>query len=244
MIKLRRYNKEQDGEIYPSFDNLYIEFDDNYIPVKVIATGLKGEAGDIVVKFKQDGEDMIRRRSLDGFSFFIKDDTIPLEKNGFYTCGYKTKGGRWCKWVLCFKEMDSDDNLYYELFYVLDGNNGRIGEVRIGGYCNAQEWIRKAEDDEIELLKVNTLESTEKCIMDMAKKIFEKPEYKFKPFDRVLVRDADDEVWAAGIYSYYVDEKGCRKKHGVCGDNYGYEQCIPYEGNEDLWMTTNKPKEK
>ena len=35
MIKLRKYNKEQDGEIYPSFDNLYIEFDNNYIPVEV-----------------------------------------------------------------------------------------------------------------------------------------------------------------------------------------------------------------
>lgn len=244
MIKLRRYNKEQDGEIYPSFDNLYIEFDNNYIPVNVIATGLKGEPGDIVIRFEHDGEDVIRRRSLNWHSFFIKDDTIPLEKNSFYTCGCKTEDGRWYKWIIRFKEMDPDNNLYYESLYVLDGNNGMAGKIRIDSYCNAQEWVRKAEDSEIELLKVKALESPEECIVDMAKRIFKKPVHRFKPFDRVLVRDADDEVWAAGIYSYYVDEKGCRKKHGVCGDNYGYEQCILYEGNEDLWMTTNKPKEK
>ena len=91
MIKLRRYNKEQDGEIYPSFDNLYIEFDNNYIPVKVIATRLKGEPGDIVIRFEHDREDVIRRRYLNDHYFFIKDDTIPLEKDSFYTCGYKTK---------------------------------------------------------------------------------------------------------------------------------------------------------
>lgn len=244
MIKLRKYNKEQDGEIYPSFDNLYIEFDNNYIPVEVIATGLKGEAGDIVVKFKNNEEDVIRRRNINEHSFFIEDDTIPLKNGGFYTCGYKTKDGKWYKWVLCLKEMVPYDNLHYKLLYGLDGNNRVVGEVKIDGYSNAQEWIRKAECSEIELLKVKALESPEKCIVDMAKEIFENSEYEFKPFDKVLVRDADDETWAAGIYSYYVDRKGCRKKHGVCGNDYGYEQCIPYEGNEDLWMTINKPKEK
>ena len=240
MIKLRKYNKEQDGEIYPSFDNLYIEFDNNYIPVEVIATGLKGEAGDILVKFKSNEEDVIRRRSLNGHSFFIKDDTMPLEKDSFYTCGYKTKDGRWFKWVLCFKEMVLDDNLHYELFYALDGNSGEAGEVKIDGYSNAQEWIRKAEDSEIELLKVKALESPKKCIVDMAKKIFKKPEHKFNPFDKVLMRDDDRELWKPFFFSNYT--VGYYKFQSIGGSKYS--QCIPYEGNEHLCGTTNKPEEK
>ena len=240
MIKLRKYNKEQDGEIYPSFGDLYIEFDNNYIPVEVIATGLKGEPGDIVIKFEHDGEDVVRRRSLNGHSFFIKDDTIPLEKNGFYTCGYKTKDGRWYKWVLCFKEIILVDNLHYELFYALDGNSGEAGEVKIDGYSNAQEWIRKAEDSEIELLKVKALESPEKCIVDMAKKIFKKPEHEFKPFDKVLMRDEDGELWKPFFFSNYT--VGYYKFLSIGGSKYA--RCIPYEGNEHLCGTTNKPEEK
>lgn len=240
MIKLRRYNKEHDGEIYPSFDNLYIEFDNNYIPVEVIATGLKGEAGDIVVKFKSGEEDVIRRRNLNEHSFFIKDDTMPLKNGGFYTCGYKTKDGRWYKWVLCFKEMVLDDNLHYELFYALDGNSGEAGEVKIDGYSNAQEWIRKAEDSEIELLKVKALESPKKCIVDMAKKIFKKPEHEFNPFDKVLMRDDDRELWKPFFFSNYT--VGYYKFQSIGGSKYS--QCIPYEGNEHLCGTTNKPEEK
>lgn len=238
MIKLREYNKEQDGEIYPSFDNLYIEFEKDYIPVEVIATGLKGEPGDIVIKFEHNGEDVIRRRSLNWHSFFIKDDTIPLEKNSFYTCGYKLKDGKWYKWILRFKEMDPDNNLYYELFYVLDGNNGMVGEIRINSYCNAQEWIRKAKDSEIELLKVKALESPEKCIVDMAKKIFKKPVYEFKPFDKVLMRDDDRELWKPFLFSNYT--VGYYKFQSIGGSKYS--QCIPYEGNEYLCGTTNKPE--
>lgn len=238
MIKLRKYNKEQDGEIYPSFDNLYIEFDNNYIPVKVIATGLKGEPGDTVIRFEHDGEDVIRRRNLDDHYFFIKDDTIPLEKNGFYTCGCKTEDGRWYKWILRFKEMDPDNNLYYELLYVLDGNNGMAGKIRIDSYCNAQKWIRKAKDSEIELLKVKALESPEKCIVDLAKKIFKKPEYEFKPFDKVLMRDEDEELWRPFFFSNYTDNY--YKFQSIEG--FKYAQCLPYEGNEKLCLTNKNPE--
>lgn len=239
MIKLRRYNKEQDGEIYPSFDNLYIEFDNNYIPVEVIATGLKGEAGDIVVKFKNNEEDVIRRRSLNGHSFFIKDDTMPLKNGGFYTCGYKMKDGKWYKWILCLKEMAPYDSLYYKLFYGLNGNNGVVGEVKIDSYSDAQKWIRKAECSEIELLKVKALESPEKCIVDMAKEIFEKPEYEFKPFDKVLMRDEDSEKWRPFFFSNYTGDKDFPYK--AIGEN-SYSQCIPYEGNEHLCGTIKNPE--
>ena len=239
MIKLRKYNKEQDGEIYPSFDNLYIEFENNYIPVEVIATGLKGEAGDIVVKFKSGEEDVVRRRNLNGYSFFIEDGTMPLKNGGFYTCGYKMKDGRWYKWVLCLKEMVPYDNLHYKLFYGLDGNNRVVGEVRIDGHSDAQEWIRKAECNEIELLKAKALESPEECIVDMAKEIFENSEYEFKPFDKVLVRDYDNQLWRPVFLERYVKDAINRYE---CMNGKKYLQCINYEGNEKLCWTNKNPE--
>lgn len=52
--------------------------------------------------------------------------------------------------------------------------------------------------------------------------------YQFKPFDRVLARDSDDEFWFSEQFGH-IDSDGtficCGKK---------YSQCIPYEGNEHL----------
>lgn len=52
--------------------------------------------------------------------------------------------------------------------------------------------------------------------------------HQFKPFDRVLARDSDDEFWFSEQFGH-IDSDGtficCGKK---------YSQCIPYEGNEHL----------
>lgn len=54
---------------------------------------------------------------------------------------------------------------------------------------------------------------------------------ELRPFDKVLVRDEDDEKWKSqffshcvedGIYIYYTMAEDC------------YAQCIPYAGNESL----------
>lgn len=58
--------------------------------------------------------------------------------------------------------------------------------------------------------------------------------HQFKPFDKVLVRDGDNELWQCNMFSH---------KEGiyVCFCSY-WQQCIPYEGNEHLLGTTNKPE--
>ena len=80
---------------------------------------------------------------------------------------------------------------------------------------------------------------------DNEKLVFEVPdnESKFKPFDRVLVRkdendDGEPDTW---VISYFMDESvaGYRVLNGEW-----FDQCIPYEGNEHLLGTTNKPKEE
>lgn len=63
---------------------------------------------------------------------------------------------------------------------------------------------------------------------------------KFKAFDRVLVRDEDHERWRAAIFDQYVTTNGAYP-HCVIGDGY-FIQCIPYEGNEHLVGTTDRPE--
>ena len=60
-------------------------------------------------------------------------------------------------------------------------------------------------------------------------------ERKFKPFDRVLVRDADSDVWRIQFYSHpYGELHACL--------NSVHVKCIPFAGNEALLGTTDSPE--
>lgn len=63
-----------------------------------------------------------------------------------------------------------------------------------------------------------------------------KPECPFKPFDKVLVRDAEGQIWNANYFSYYRENN--KDFLYACMDN-PYRFCIPYEGNEHLLGTTD-----
>lgn len=64
-------------------------------------------------------------------------------------------------------------------------------------------------------------------------------EPQFKPFDKVLVRDENDQLWRANIFSHVLDGSSFPYACAIST----FRQCIPYEGNEDLVGTTKKPKE-
>lgn len=64
---------------------------------------------------------------------------------------------------------------------------------------------------------------------------------ELKPFDKVLVRDNDGELWEINIFGRYVKSDPIFPY--VC-INERYKQCIPYEGNESLLGTTTSPKPK
>ena len=59
--------------------------------------------------------------------------------------------------------------------------------------------------------------------------------YDFKPFDRVLVRMGASDEWKADFFSN-ISEKGFAVASAL-----EWDECIPYEGNEHLLGTTNKP---
>ncbi|MGL5958356.1 MAG: hypothetical protein ACRCZZ_07190 [Phocaeicola sp.] len=60
-------------------------------------------------------------------------------------------------------------------------------------------------------------------------------EYQFNPFDKVLVRDYEEDRWECSFYSH---KAGCDLDGHICvGSSWNY--CIPYEGNEHLAGTTD-----
>lgn len=63
-----------------------------------------------------------------------------------------------------------------------------------------------------------------------------KPECPFMPFDKVLVRDHEGQIWNANYFSYYRENN--KDFLYACMDN-PYRYCIPYEGNEHLLGTTD-----
>lgn len=62
----------------------------------------------------------------------------------------------------------------------------------------------------------------------------QKQETELKPFDKVLVRNNDDDEWVCDIFSH-IDELAFYYCVGT-----RWEQCIPYESNEHLLGTTKK----
>ena len=59
-----------------------------------------------------------------------------------------------------------------------------------------------------------------------------------KPFDKVLVRDEDDDYWRIDFFSHEDVEFNYRF---ICMKDK-WRQCIPYEGNEHLLGTSNDPE--
>ena len=57
------------------------------------------------------------------------------------------------------------------------------------------------------------------------------PKCKFKPFDKVLVRDYPNQKWTVNLFSYY--NKEAKDFPYVC-TNGCFSYCIPYTGNEHL----------
>ena len=66
-------------------------------------------------------------------------------------------------------------------------------------------------------------------------------EFELKPFDKVLVRDSYTDVWRADIFEKCEKIRSSRCYRCLVSS---WEYCIPYEGNEHLLGTTDKPERR
>lgn len=69
-------------------------------------------------------------------------------------------------------------------------------------------------------------DSDKKAIVDL------KPKVELKPFDKVLIRDFESQPWQVSLFSYKDSDSY------YCCNGCGWNQCIPYIGNESLLGTT------
>lgn len=137
--------------------------------------------------------------------------------------------------IFIFKGKNADGYAYYAavggsgVLYINSGNT----------WCDKHENVRYATAEEkTRLFGVLTKECKR---WNAEKRVIEdiKPEHKFKPFEKVLVRDGKTDKWSVNLY-------GSKRKVG----RYNYMcvgglsvYCIPYEGNEHL-LDTNKNVEE
>lgn len=70
----------------------------------------------------------------------------------------------------------------------------------------------------------------------------ETSKHEFNPFDRVLVREHNSDDWKCDYFSHEQQYDGVCTYYVCSGGEYLH--CIPYEGNEDLVGTIDKPNEE
>lgn len=92
--------------------------------------------------------------------------------------------------------------------------------------------IRLATEEEKQQL-FDALEKEGKAWDAEKKQIVDlKPKVELKPFDKVLVRDFGSQAWQVSLFGYKDSN------FYYCCNGCGWNQCIPYIGNESLLGTT------
>lgn len=145
---------------------------------------------------------------------------------------YRPNGDRWCIFIY---KGDDCGLMHNYVTYDCDSRGNNILTFGKSSYTSTLcEPSTEAEKQSlIDALK----ENKDPRAKEYLKRFFGievKQEYEFKPFDKVLVKDHDeDSEWRCDLFSR-KNEDGLY----ICVGSI-YEQCIPYEGNEHLLGTTD-----
>ena len=162
-------------------------------------------------------------------------ETIPLKDGDIYFC----KTYRAIK-IGIFKSLYEDHNEVYISNYVYYSANANTPYLNYSD----DDWVdggiyRPATNEEKQQLfealakEGKTWDAVKKQIVDL------KPKWTPKPFDRVITRTDDDDIWTANIFSH-MDSYGEYVTIGCVG---GYPYCLPYnDETAKLIGTTNNWK--
>ena len=138
--------------------------------------------------------------------------------------------------VCVFKEKIEQDYMGYCGFFYKGKHKGDV-IMDLGDDCICNDSpickeIRLATEEEKQQLfsylekEGKRWDSDKKSIVDL------KPKVELKPFDKVLVRDFEDQAWQVSLFSYKDSDSY------YCCNGCAWNQCIPYIGNESLLGTT------
>ena len=202
---------------------------------RIICFDLMGEfpiAAAVRYKYADSVEERIHRFGIDGMGDFeLKLEENEYEAGDIITCEH---GSTSIYMIVSSNYKDEFINAYvtYGASKGIDYNNS----ILLGYNWN----IRLATEEEKQRLfdalakEGKRWNAEKKCIEELPWNA-----RQLKAFDKVLVRDKDDEEWQIelfGVCITTVDEYPLYK----CFIQ-DWRQCIPYEGNEHLLGTSNKP---
>lgn len=166
-------------------------------------------------------------------------DIVPeFKENDIVVSGWETEDGRKCKWIAIY-DQGSNTGYYYKVCLFLERSNNLPNSIDYAGHCCSQNWTRLANKEEKQKLIDALKSSSDERAKPILKEVFGVEECPFKPFDKVLVRDDDDEEWKPAFFWKKVSSNNYPY---VAISDVGYSQCIPYEGNENLIDTSNNPE--
>ena len=161
------------------------------------------------------------REMCDWTKFFKRGDVV-IKKGG----GMAAVFDGWANDT--YTEFNTTINLY---------GDGNTGEEKV---CDTLLFRKATEEECKQFVKKAERILKGKYDPDTLQVESVKPEYPFKPFDKVLGRDNDKTEWEINFFSRY-NEKEVYSYHCLSDS---YRQCIPYEGNEHLLGTTNHTRKE
>lgn len=136
--------------------------------------------------------------------------------------------------IRIFKEKKNGNNICWGKYYIgfSFNNEGKLIQTFKNYTADCSSDRLATEEEKQQLFDALAKEGK---AWDAEKKevVGLKPKVEFKPFDKVLVRDNEDDIWEVSLFGY-KDELYYR-----CDNGIPWIQCIPYDGNEHLLGTTN-----
>lgn len=136
--------------------------------------------------------------------------------------------------IRIFKEKKNGNNICWGKYYIgfSFNNEGKLIQTFKNYTADCSSDRLATEEEKQQLFDALAKEGK---AWDAEKKevVGLKPKVEFKPFDKVLVRDNEDDIWEVSLFGY-KDELYYR-----CDNGIPWIQCVPYDGNEHLLGTTN-----
>ena len=116
--------------------------------------------------------------------------------------------------------------------YIIPGRIwcGKLGNIR---YATSEEKAKLFDA----LAKEGKRWNAEKKVIEDIK-----PEHKFKPFEKVLVRDFKSNEWLPNLFGY--KDLTSNNEHKYICVSCAWRYCIPYKGNEHLLGTSKNLEEE
>lgn len=176
--------------------------------------------------------------------FFEIPEYMTFKDGDIATFGWSREDGRrFCEWITILKNIEVDKyNILTEDYVTvcLKCDTEDCFPIEFDCTSDGARWVRKPTEPEkqklIEALKESKEPKAKECLKKLG--IEQKPEYEFKPFDKVLVRNDTKDIWVAEIFSNYKYKDSEHAYTTLGGVSWKY--CVPYNENTKYLLGTFK----